>query len=81
MFPKSMVMGAAVHESGGARMGTNPADSVLNSYGQCWEAPNLLVTDASSFPTGGTLGTTLTVMAVTMRACAHLADRLKSGQI
>lgn len=81
MFPKSMVMGAAVHESGGARMGTDPADSVLNGYGQCWEAPNVLVTDASSFPTGGTLGTTLTVMALTMRACAHLAEQLKSGHL
>ncbi|NHN84370.1 FAD-binding protein [Acetobacter musti] len=81
MFPKSMVMGAAIHESGGIRMGSDPASSVLNTYGQSWDVPNLFVTDASSFPSGGALGTTLTVMAQSMRACNHLANELKSGRL
>ncbi|MFT9296710.1 MAG: GMC family oxidoreductase [Gluconobacter sp.] len=81
MFSKSLIMGAAIHESGGARMGTDPATSYLNSYGQCWEVPNVYVTDASSFPTGGSLGTTLTVMALSTRACEHLATELKAGRL
>ncbi|MFT8365273.1 MAG: GMC oxidoreductase, partial [Gluconobacter cerinus] len=81
MFPKSLVVGAAIHESGGARMGSDPATSYLNPYGQCWEVPNLYVTDASSFPTGGSLGTTLTVMALSIRACEHLATELKAGRL
>ncbi|MBE7728301.1 GMC oxidoreductase [Komagataeibacter sp. FXV3] len=81
MFPKSMVMGAAIHESGGARIGTDPKVSVLNPYNQCWDAPNVVVTDASSFPSGGTLGTTLTVMAMTVRACVHLAQEYKAGRL
>ena len=81
MLPRSMVMGAAIHESGGARMGSDPATSVLNRFNQSWDAPNLFVTDASAFPSGGSMGTTLTVMALTTRACAHLARELKAGRL
>jgi choline dehydrogenase-like flavoprotein len=81
MLPKSMIMGAAIHESGGARMGSDPATSVLNRFNQVWDAPNVLVTDASAFPTGGSMGTTLTVMALTTRACARLAHELKAGRL
>lgn len=73
MFHRSMPMGAAIHESGGIRMGISPETSVLNSWNQSWDVPNLLVTDASAFPTSGVAGTTLTVMALTVRACRHLA--------
>lgn len=78
-FVKGMSMGAAIHESGGARMGIDPAKSVLNPYNQIWDAPNVLVTDASSFPTGGCCGTTLTVMALTVRACEHIAKTLQTS--
>ncbi|MCH4090769.1 MAG: GMC family oxidoreductase [Acetobacter sp.] len=81
MFPRTLVMGAAIHESGGARMGGDPRNSVLNQYNQSWDVPNLFVTDASSFPTGGSLGTTLTVMALTVRACEYLATELKAGHL
>lgn len=72
-FRKTMCMGAAIHESGGARMGDSPATSVLNAWNQSWDVPNLYVTDASAFAGGGTTGTTLTVMALTLRACRNLA--------
>ncbi|NEI73123.1 NAD(P)-binding protein [Rhizobium lusitanum] len=80
-FRKTMCMGAAIHEAGGARMGGVPTQSVLNSYNQCWDAPNLIVTDASSFPGSGVAGTTLTVMALTMRACRHLAESYRAGKV
>jgi choline dehydrogenase-like flavoprotein len=72
-FMTSMSMGAAIHESGGARMGEDPAKSVLNPHNQCWEAPNVYVSDASCFPSGGCTGTTLTIMALTIRCSQHLA--------
>jgi choline dehydrogenase-like flavoprotein len=81
MLPHSLAMGAAIHESGGARMGDDPHSSVLNAYNQCWDAPNVLVTDASAFVSSGTMGTTLTVMALAMRACAHLAGELREGRL
>lgn len=79
VFPKTMVMGAAIHESGGARMGSDPAKSVLDRWNRCWDAPNLIVGDASAFAGSGVTGTTLTVMAMTLRACRKLAADLESG--
>lgn len=81
MFPRTMVMGAAIHEAGGARMGTDAASSVLNQWNQSWDIPNLLVTDASAFAGSGVSGTTLTIMAMTVRACRHLAEALRTGSL
>lgn len=72
-FGKTMIMGAAIHETGGARMGETPETSVLDPFNRLWDAPNVLVTDASAFPGSGVAGTTLTVMAMTVRACRQLA--------
>ncbi len=80
-FRKTMCMGAAIHETGGARMGKTPEASVLNPYNQLWDAPNLVVTDASAFPGSGIAGTTLTVMALTIRACRNLVDQYRAGQL
>lgn len=80
-FKKSMAVGAAIHECGGARMGKDQAKSVLNEFNQSWDVPNLFVTDASSFPTSGTVGPALTIMAVSARACAHIASEYKAGHI
>ncbi|OWV97169.1 GMC family oxidoreductase [Rhizobium sp. R693] len=79
-FRKTMCMGAAIHESGGARMGKTPEASVLNPYNQMWDAPNLIVTDASAFPGSGVAGTTLTVMGLTLRACRNLVEQYRSGK-
>lgn len=79
MFTRTMVMGAAIHEAGGVRMGQTPDRSVLNGWNRSWDIPNLLVTDASAFPTSGVAGTTLTIMALTIRACRRLAQDLRAG--
>ncbi|MGO8655738.1 GMC oxidoreductase, partial [Rhizobium ruizarguesonis] len=55
--------------------------SVLNPYNQVWDAPNLIVTDASAFPGSGIAGTTLTVMALAIRACRNLVDQYRTGQL
>jgi choline dehydrogenase-like flavoprotein len=71
--------GAAVHESGGARMGDKPDNSVLNSFCQCWDADNVFVTDGACFVSSGFQNHTLTMMALTVRACRFIAhDYLKS---
>lgn len=80
-FRKTMCMGAAIHESGGARMGASSVSSVLNPWNQSWDAPNLVVADASAFPGSGTTGTTLTVMALTVRACRNLVREYRAGRI
>lgn len=79
-FKDSMSMGAAIHETGGARMGADPARSVLNEHNQSWDVPNLFVTDGSSFATGGCSGATLTIMALTARACEFIANEHSAGR-
>ncbi len=78
-FKNSVSMGAAIHECGGARMGTDPSNSVLNQFNQSWDVPNLFVTDASAYVTNGAVGPTLTIMAMTARACEYIADQHASG--
>ncbi|OMC51007.1 glucose-methanol-choline oxidoreductase [Mycobacterium sp. IS-2888] len=64
--------GGAIHETGGARMGDKPDDSVLNSYCQCWDADNVFVTDGACFVSPGFQNPTLTMMALTVRACRFI---------
>jgi choline dehydrogenase-like flavoprotein len=68
--------GAAIHECGTARMGESPTDSVLDPHNQCWDASGLYVTDASAFPSQGAQNPTLTVLALTARACGHAVREL-----
>jgi choline dehydrogenase-like flavoprotein len=63
--------GSAIHECGTARMGSDPANSVLDANNQCWDARGLYVTDASCFPSQGAQNPTLTILALTARACGH----------
>lgn len=70
--------GLALHECGTARMGDDPSNSVLDPHNECWDARGLFVTDASSFPSQGTANPTLTVLALTARACAHALENLKA---
>jgi choline dehydrogenase-like flavoprotein len=63
--------GAAMHECGTARMGDDPASSVLDRHNHCWDARGLYLTDAASFPSQGAQNPTLTIMALTARACDH----------
>ena len=71
--------GMFVHEVGGARMGADPRNSVVNPFGQCWDAANVLVTDGACWPTSGWQNPTLTQMAITARACDHAVAELKRG--
>jgi len=63
--------GSACHECGTARMGSDPANSVLDPHNECWEARGLYVTDGACFPSQGTQNPILTILALTARACDH----------
>nr|WP_211194483.1 GMC family oxidoreductase [Pyxidicoccus fallax] len=73
--------GMAIHEVGTARMGTDPKTSVLNKHNQSWDVPNLFITDGSCFPSQGAQNPTLTMMAITVRACAYMVGELKAGRL
>ena len=61
--------GTSVHECGGARIGNDSATSVLTPQSECWAMPGLYVTDGAALPSQGTQNPTLTIMALTARAC------------
>jgi choline dehydrogenase-like flavoprotein len=60
------------HLVGGARMGTDETNGVVDADCRAFAVPNLLVTDGSVLPTQGSANPALTIMAVAARA----ADRL-----
>jgi gluconate 2-dehydrogenase alpha chain len=65
---------ASKHIMGTCRMGTDPATSVVDPWQRLWDAPNVVVTDSSVFPTSTGYGPTLTLVALAIRACRALAD-------
>ena len=75
------VPGYGIHELGTARMGANPKTSVLNPFCQSHDVKNLFVTDASCFVSGGCQNPTLTIMALTVRACDYLMQEMKAGNV
>jgi len=80
-FPRSIMLGSAIHECGGARMGADPATSVLNEHNQTWDVPNLFVTDGSAFASSGSVGPALTIMALTARAAEFIAEQHAHGSL
>ena len=55
-----------------------PSRSVLNSFCQSHEVPNLFVVDSSCFVTTGTANPSLTIHAIAVRASEYIAHRAKS---
>jgi glucose dehydrogenase len=64
------------HPTGGCRMGTDPAESVTDSYGRTHDHDNLFVVGAPTLPTGGCANGTLTFSALTIRSAEHIASSL-----
>lgn len=73
--------GSAIHEMGGARMGRDPAYSVLNAHNQAHDIPNLFVTDGSSMASSSCVNPSLTFMALTARAADYAVAQLRSGKV
>lgn len=71
--------GLSIHEMGTARMGSDPESSVLDPFNRSWDVPNLYVPDASCFVSGGYQNPTLTMMAITARACDNIVAELANG--
>ncbi|MBV9480367.1 MAG: GMC family oxidoreductase, partial [Acidobacteria bacterium] len=72
--------GLAIHEAGTCRMGSDARTSMLNSFNQCHDVPNVFVTDGSSFPSIGVQNPVLTMVALTIRACECAVQQLRKGE-
>jgi choline dehydrogenase-like flavoprotein len=61
------------HLLGTARMGTDPARSVVNEWGRCHDVKNLFIVDGSIFVTSGGVNPTSTIQALAL----YIADSIK----
>jgi choline dehydrogenase-like flavoprotein len=66
------VFGFCIHEVGTARMGNDPKTSVVSRFNQAHEVRNLFVTDGACWVSSGNQNPTLTMMAITVRACDYI---------
>jgi choline dehydrogenase-like flavoprotein len=73
--------GKIIHEVGTARMGSDPASSVLNGFCQAHDVKNLFVMDGAPLVTNPDKNPTLTIMALAWRASEHLLDEAKKGNV
>jgi choline dehydrogenase-like flavoprotein len=73
MGPGDLIM-VSYHPQGTCRMGADPKRSVVNTRGQCHDIPNLVVADASVFPTSVMVNTQMPVFTV----ATHFADLMNA---
>ena len=69
------------HLLGTARMGDDPATSVIDRFHRSHDVPNLFICDGSSFVTSGRGQPTMTIMALAFRAAEHIAAAAKANEI
>ncbi len=67
-----------IHLMGGTIMGTGVGNSVVNSFGQSHEIPNLFVAGPGIFPTSGASNPTYTIFALSLRGAEQLAGKWKA---
>ena len=65
----------STHVQGGTIMGKSPEHSVVNTYGQHWQASNLFIMGASMFANNGSANPTPTLLALTYRTADAVVDR------
>jgi choline dehydrogenase-like flavoprotein len=75
------VPGDAIHEMGGACMGTDPRTSVVNRWSQAHDAANLFITDGSQMASTSCVNPSMTFMAMTARAADHAVKLVKAATI
>jgi choline dehydrogenase-like flavoprotein len=71
----------AAHAMGTCRMGADPRTSVVNSFGQAHDVPNLFVCDTSVFVTSSGVNPTLTALAIAERGAEYIAAAARRGDL
>ncbi len=73
--------GEVIHEVGGAMIGADARKSVCNAWNQTWDIKNLILCDGAPFASNADKNPTLTIMALSWRACDHLVEEAKKGNL
>ena len=69
--------GYYIHEVGGAPMSDEEELGVVDKFNRLWRCKNVLVVDGACWPTSGWQSPTLTMMAITRRACVEALRPLR----
>lgn len=69
------------HINGTARMGEDPATSVVNADCRSWDIPNLWICDGSVFPTVGGVNPSLTIQAISCRTADRIVYLASRGEL
>lgn len=75
VVPLPLISGAGFHLLGTARMGSDPATSVVDRDCRAHDVDNLFVIDGSVFATCGAVNPTSTIMAIALRAADRMIGR------
>jgi len=75
--------GPAYHHMGTTRIGTDPAESVVDPTGRTHDLDNCWIASSSVFPTGGAVNPTLTIAALALRTADAINETLsrRSSQL
>ncbi len=73
--------GLTIHEMGTARMGRDPATSVLNGHNQAHDVKNLFVTDGACMASSANQNPSITYMALTARAADFAVASMNRGEL
>ncbi|MGW4332783.1 GMC family oxidoreductase [Rhodococcus koreensis] len=74
IFTRELWREAPGHILGTARMGNDPATSVVDKFGRSHDVPNLFIVDGSVMVTSGAMNPTATIAAMALRTAEHIAD-------
>lgn len=69
------------HLLGTARMGRDPATSVVDPFGRSHDVANLFIVDGSVMVTGGAVNPTSTITALALRTAQHIADTARDMKV
>ena len=72
IFVDPMMELSGWHLMGTARMGDDPAGSVVNKWGQSHDVDNLFIVDGSVFVTGAAVNPTPTIQALALRTAEYI---------
>jgi gluconate 2-dehydrogenase alpha chain len=70
--PWSVTPYQTTHNTGGAIMGSNPKDSVINKYLQSWDVPNVFSMGSGAFPQNAGYNPTATVAALAYHSAKEI---------
>ncbi len=73
--------GEIIHEVGTTRMGSDPATSVTNEFGQLHDADNVFVADGGTFVSQADKNPTWTIMALSWRMSDYIIEQMQQRNL